>query len=65
MKANDIITALEELRADFDYESQEYGNPGSGLDPFVYGTYEGKSEAYEDAKFRLDEIINKVRGTGK
>lgn len=62
MATEDVIKLLEELRADFDYESREYGNPGSGLDPFVYGTYEGKSEAYEDAKFRLDEVIRKAKG---
>jgi len=58
----DIVKLLEDLRDEFDYESKEYGNPGQRLDPYLYGMYEGKSEAYEDAKFRIDEILNKIRG---
>lgn len=52
-----ILEKLENLREEFEAERNEYSNPGLVGDPYLYGQWSGKEEAYEDAYHRLNEII--------
>ena len=61
MSNEKLLKELEDLRDEFEFEQEEYSKPGEFRDPYQYGMWEGKEQAYEDAKFRLDEIIIAIK----
>lgn len=56
-----VIKLLEDVRDEFEYNRAEYSNPGVHRDPYEYGVWQGKEDAYEDAKYQLDEVIIKLK----